>query len=116
MITIPLGNGNARNNYRVGKATAEQSLLKVKQLELQIMADVENIIKLAETNLRRVEATKQSRLFAETALEAEQQKLQTGRSTSFFVIQFQRDLTAARAPPKPKRWRIQQGSGPVGFC
>jgi outer membrane protein TolC len=96
-LTIPLGNGNARNNYKIGKATIGKSLLKLKQLELQIMAEVENTVKLAQTNLRRVEATKESRLFAETALEAEQQKLQTGKSTSFFVIQFQRDLTAARS-------------------
>lgn len=96
-MTIPLGNGNARSNYKIGKASREQSLLKVKQLELQIMAQVEDVVKLAQTDLQRVEATRQSRVFAETALEAEQKKLETGRSTSFFVLQFQRDLTAARS-------------------
>jgi len=49
------------------------------------------------TNFRRVDATKEARLFAESALEAEQKKLETGKSTSFFVLQFQRDLTAARS-------------------
>jgi HAE1 family hydrophobic/amphiphilic exporter-1 len=96
-VTIPLGNGNARGNYRIGKATREQSLLKLKQLELQIMSQVEDVVKLAQTDLQRVEATRQSRIFAETALEAEQKKMETGRSSSFFVLQMQRDLTAARS-------------------
>ena len=38
----------------------------------------------------------QSRLFAKAALEAEQKKLDNGRSTSFVVVQLQRDLTTAR--------------------
>lgn len=97
MLTIPLGNGSARNNYKIGKAQIRQSLLRLKRLELQIMAQVEDTVKLVQTNLRRVEATKQARQFAETALEAEQKKLESGKSTSFFVLQFQRDLTAARS-------------------
>jgi len=96
-LTVPLGNGAARNNYKIGKATKEQSLLRLKQLELQIMAEVEDSVNLARTDLQRVEATRQSRVFAETALEAEQKKMETGKSTSFFVLQFQRDLTTARS-------------------
>ena len=34
---------------------------------------------------------------AEAALEAEQKKLENGKSTSFFVLQLQRDLTARRS-------------------
>ncbi|MCI0538910.1 MAG: TolC family protein, partial [Verrucomicrobiales bacterium] len=36
------------------------------------------------------------RLFAEMALQAEQRKLENGRTTSFVVLQLQRDLTASR--------------------
>jgi outer membrane protein TolC len=96
-LTVPLGNGAARNSYKIGKATKEQSILKLKQLELQIMAQVEDSVNLARTDLQRVEATRQSRVFAETALEAEQKKMETGKSSSFFVLQFQRDLTSARS-------------------
>lgn len=52
---------------------------------------------LARTNFERVDTTRQARVFAESALEAEQSKLENGRSTSFFVLQLQRDLTAARS-------------------
>jgi HAE1 family hydrophobic/amphiphilic exporter-1 len=41
-------------------------------------------------------STKQSRLFAELALEAKQRLLDNGRTTSFEVVQLQRDLTTAR--------------------
>jgi outer membrane protein len=44
-----------------------------------------------------VEATRQARLYAEAALDAEQKKLENGKSTTFVVLQLQKDLTTARA-------------------
>jgi outer membrane protein TolC len=44
-----------------------------------------------------VVATRAARGYAEAALEAEQQKLENGKSTSFVVLQLQRDLTTARS-------------------
>ncbi|MGY8674098.1 MAG: TolC family protein, partial [Verrucomicrobiia bacterium] len=46
---------------------------------------------------QRITATRESRLYAEAALDAEEKKLINGKSTSFFVLQLQRDLTAARS-------------------
>ena len=96
-MTIPLGNGNARYNLKSGKAEEKQLLLRLKQQELRIMAQIEDAVKLAETNFERIKATKQSRLFAETALEAEQKRLENARGSSFVVLQLQRELTAARS-------------------
>jgi len=59
--------------------------------------DIEDAVKLAQTNFERVDATKQARLYAEAALEAEQKKLENGKSTSFNVLFLQRDLTQARS-------------------
>ena len=64
-MTIPLGNGNARYNLKSGKAEEKQLLLRLKQQELRIMAQIEDAVKLAETNFERIKVTKQSRLFAE---------------------------------------------------
>jgi outer membrane protein TolC len=97
VMTIPLGNGNARNSLKIGKAEEKQLLLRMKQQELRIMAQIEDAVNLAETNFDRIKATKQSRLFAETALEAEQKRLENARGSSFVVLQLQRDLTAARS-------------------
>ena len=60
------------------------------------MLQIEDTVRLAQTNFERVGATKEARQFAEAALQAEQTKLENGKSTSFFVLQLQRDLTGAR--------------------
>jgi outer membrane protein TolC len=71
--------------------------VKLQRLEQNIMLQIEDTVKLAQPNFERVGATREARTFAEAALEAEQTKLENGRSTSFFVLQLQRDLTAARS-------------------
>jgi outer membrane protein TolC len=44
-----------------------------------------------------VDATKQARISAEAALNAEQGKYAAGKSTTFTVLQLQNNLTAARS-------------------
>jgi outer membrane protein len=95
-LSIPLaGNRAARGRFRAGKAELEQSLVRLKQLEQDIMVQIGVAVQSAKTRLAQVDKTRQSRLFAETALEAEQRKLENGRSTSFVILQLQRELTAA---------------------
>lgn len=72
-------------------------LLQLKQLEQRIIVEIDNAVRQARTAFEKIESTRQARLYAESALDAEQKKLENGRSTSFFVLQLQRDLTAARS-------------------
>lgn len=96
-LTLPLGgNRTAREIYRSNKAQKEQLVVQLKQLEQNIMVQIAVSMEQAETLFAQVDVTRQSRLFAEAALEAEQKKLDNGRSTSFIVVQLQRDLTTAR--------------------
>ncbi len=96
-VSIPLGNTGARNNYKAAKATKEQMALQLKQLEQTVLVQIENAIAVAMTSFERVRATKNASDFAEAALDAEEKKLQNGKSTSFQVLQLQKDLTAARS-------------------
>src|SRR5437667_1176309 len=96
-VSIPLGNTGARNNYKAAKAAKEQMALQLKQLEQTVLVQIENAIAVAMTSFERVKATKNASEFAEAALDAEQKKLQNGKSTSFQVLQLQKDLTAARS-------------------
>jgi outer membrane protein TolC len=96
-FSIPLGNGTARNRYKSTKAGREQSILALKKLEQAIMVGIDNAMKLAQSNFERIAATGKAREYAEAALAAEQKKLENGKSTSFIVLQLQRDLTAARS-------------------
>jgi outer membrane protein len=96
-LSVPLTRRQERFDYKSGKAQAEQLKLSYKQLEQQVMVDIENAVSLVKINLQRVEATRQEREFAEAALDAEEKKLDVGKSTSFIVLQLQRDLTASRS-------------------
>jgi HAE1 family hydrophobic/amphiphilic exporter-1 len=49
-----------------------------------------------KANFEAVQATREARVFAEAALDAEQKKFEAGKSTSFLVLEKQNDLTAAR--------------------
>ena len=53
-------------------------------------------VRQIETNCRRVDATKVSVALAEERLNAEEEALQVGLSTSHDVLDFQEDLTIAR--------------------
>jgi outer membrane protein len=96
ILSVPLGNREARNRLRASQAEKQQRLLQYKQLEQNILVEVDDAVRLAQSAFQRVQATRKAREFAETALEAEQRRLEAGKSTSFFVLQFQRELTSAR--------------------
>jgi outer membrane protein TolC len=49
-----------------------------------------------EQNQQRIETTQLARELAEQRLDAEQKRFEVGMSTSFLVIQAQRDLAVAR--------------------
>jgi outer membrane protein TolC len=96
-VSIPIGNVSARNNYKAAKAAKEQMALQLKQLEQTVLVQIENSIATAMTSFERVKATRNASEYALAALKAEETKLQNGKSTSFQVLQLQRDLTAARS-------------------
>lgn len=97
VLSFPLSNTTAKNNYKASKVQKESLLLQFKQLEQTIIVEIDNAVKQAQTAYERIDATRQARLYAEAALDAEEKKLENGKSTSFFVLQLQRDLTAARS-------------------
>jgi outer membrane protein TolC len=95
-ITVPLANITARNNYRSDKAAMEQVVLTLKKLEETIMVSIDNDIGTIRADFDQVQATRAAREYEEAALDAEQKKLENGKSTTYTVLQVQRDLTNAR--------------------
>jgi outer membrane protein TolC len=96
-LSIPLSNIGARNNYKSAKSTLQQIVLQLKQLEQTIMVQIDNAVKQAQSDYQSVDATRQARIYAESALDAEQKKYNVGKSTTFTVLQLQNTLTADRA-------------------
>ena len=95
-ITVPLSNAKARNSYKADKANLQQLVLSLKQLEQNTMILIDNDVGTIRANYDQVQATRAAREYQEAALEAEQKKLESGKSTTYTVLQVQRDLTTAR--------------------
>jgi outer membrane protein TolC len=95
-FSFPLSNRAARNNYKLGKATLEQKVLTFKRLEQTTMIAIDNDIGNIRAYFDQVHATRAAREYQEAALDAEQKKLESGKSTTYTVLQVQRDLTTAR--------------------
>jgi outer membrane protein TolC len=96
-LSIPLGNINARNQYKSTKAALQQVELQFKQLEQNILVLIDNAVKTAQSDYQSVQARKQARIYAEAALDAEQKTYAVGKATTFEVLTYQNNLTAARS-------------------
>lgn len=95
-LSFPLDNLAARNANKSAQISQQQLLLTFKQLEQTIMIQVDSDIRAIEGYRQGIEATKEARSYAEAALDAEQKKLESGKSTNYQVLQLQRDLTSAQ--------------------
>jgi outer membrane protein TolC len=95
-LTLPIANIGARAAYKSSKVTLEQLLLTLKKLEQSIMVQIDNDIQQAQASYEQVAATRTAKEYAAAALDAEQKKLESGKSTTYTVLQMQRDLTTAR--------------------
>jgi len=96
-LTMPLSDVGPRNQYRSDKVTLQQLLLKLKQLEQNVMVEIDTAVKVAESDYQSVQATRQARIYAEAALDAEQKTYAVGKATTFEVLTYQNNLTAARS-------------------
>ncbi|HLP77813.1 MAG TPA: TolC family protein, partial [Candidatus Paceibacterota bacterium] len=96
-ISVPLSMTAQRNNLKSAKAIKEQSDLQLKQQQQNTLVQIETDIANAKSYFESVQATREARLYREAALEAEQTRLEHGKSTSYTVLQVQRDLTQARS-------------------
>ncbi len=95
-LSVPLSNVKARNAYKSDKVNLQQLLLGLKKSEQNVMVEIDNAVKAAQSAYESVSATRQARIFAEAALDAEQKKYAVGKSTTFTVLQLQNTLTADR--------------------
>jgi len=96
-FSIPLGgNRAARNSYKASRAAKLQAALQLKKLEQDVLVQVDDSLKLARSVYKRTNSTREARVYAEAALEAEEKKLQNGVSTPFVVLQLQQKLTDTR--------------------
>jgi outer membrane protein TolC len=97
VLTVPLGNRAAESTYTKARLTVEQAKTSLRQLELQIVQQVREAVRRVESDAKRVEANRAARTLAEEQLRVERRRLEAGVTTTFNVLSFQRDLSAAQA-------------------
>ena len=95
-VSYPIGRSSADAALAQARVQREQQVTAIRAQELQVAAQVRDAGRQVDTSLKRVEATRKAREFAERRYEAEQKRMNVGLSTTFQLFQAQRDLAAAR--------------------
>jgi outer membrane protein len=95
-MSYPLFGNQAEAQHARARLQRNQSMTRIRALEVQIAAEVANAALTVQSNLKRVEASTAARELALKRLEAEQSKFDVGMTTNFFVVQAQRDLRDAQ--------------------
>ena len=96
-LSIPLGNVGPRNRYAATRASMKLLLTQLGQLQQNIMVQIDDAVKQAQSDYQAVQTARRARSYAETALDAEEKSHDAGKASTFEVLQYQNSLTAARS-------------------
>jgi outer membrane protein TolC len=94
-VQVPFGDRQAIGQRDVARLQKAETLLQLKKLEQDILVQVNNAANRVKTNQERVSVSRTATESAKDALEAEQEKLGAGTTTTYTVLQMQRDVTLA---------------------
>ncbi|MBZ5719248.1 MAG: TolC family protein [Acidobacteriia bacterium] len=94
-ISIPLRNRAAQADEIRSQLEYRQAQLRLQQLQNQVGIEVRNAQFALQQNRARVITARKARDLAQQSLEIEQKKYVLGASTSYQVLQLQRDLAQA---------------------
>jgi outer membrane protein TolC len=95
-FSYPLGKSTAQANLARARIERDQATAQLKTSEINAVREVRQAAWRLEQNRERIETARLGRELAEQRLDAEQKRFEVGMSTSFLVIQAQRDLAVAR--------------------
>ncbi len=95
-VSYPLGASTDQANYARSKLERAQSEQRLKGAESRAIQQVRDAAWKVEMNAKRIETARAARQLAEQRLDAERKRFEVGMSTSFLVIQAQRDLAQAK--------------------
>ncbi|MFB3915738.1 MAG: TolC family protein [Terriglobales bacterium] len=96
-VSIPIRNRVAQATQARAELEYRQAQMRLQQLENQIRIEVRNAQFALQQNRARVDAAVKGRELARQSLDAEQKKYALGASTTYNVLQMQRDLATAES-------------------
>lgn len=94
-VAYPIGQGAEQANHARSQLEAQQAAQRVRAAEARVIQQVRDAAWKVEMNARRLETARAVRELAEQRRDVEQKRFDVGMSTSFLVIQAQRDLAQA---------------------
>lgn len=94
-VTLPLGRRAADAAYARGQVEKRQADLALEALRLQVAGDVTRAAEAVRSATESIQAAGVARELAQKRVDAEQARRDAGLSTTFVVLQAQRDLAAA---------------------
>jgi outer membrane protein len=95
-FSYPIGQSTQEANFARARLERDQATARLHSLEVTAVRQIRDAAARVEQNQQRIETTKLGRELAEQRLDAEQKRFDVGMSTSFLVVQAQRDLAIAR--------------------
>ncbi len=96
VLNYPIGNRSAKSQHQRRILESGQTRASLAKIRQQVIVDVKEALRQVETNFKRIRTNRTSRELAEKQLNAEEERLQLGLSTTRRVIEFQRDLRVAQ--------------------
>ena len=96
-VSYPLGQSTQEANAARAKLERQQADERLKSAQSRAIQQVRDAGWKIEMNAKRIATTRAARELADQRLDAERKRFDVGLSTSFFVIQAQRDLAQAKA-------------------
>ena len=96
-LSYPLGQSTEDANHARAKLELAQAGERLKGSQARAIQQVRDAAYKIDMNAKRIATTRAATNLAEQRLDAEQKRFEVGLSTSFLVIQAQRDLAQAKA-------------------
>ena len=94
-LTIPLNDLTSEQTEVQSIIALRKNELQLDQLRTQIDQQVRDAVRSVDVNWRQAKLSHLSADLARKTLEMEQLKMQSGRSSNFQIVSFQRDLVSA---------------------
>jgi outer membrane protein len=95
-LSYPIGRSFERASLTSAQLQETQAKVRLQNAEIKAVRQLRQAAWQLDANAKRIETSRAAREFAEQRLDAEQKRFEVGMSTSFLVVQAQRDLAQAR--------------------
>ena len=96
-VSIPLGLNNMKAVRRAAEDQRTQAHVQLDKTKLRVALEVDTVLSRLRMDVQRLEATKKSREAAAQSAEGELKRLTEGVSTSYQVLQLQKEFSQARS-------------------